>query len=101
MSEEKLPLGKTHSSIETTVTKLLMSTKLLLQTLTQWSRGSVGPRAVSDAYVHLGNDFKIVSKFFTHAKVDISDLGDVPLALRKVLEVALREPPSDESLNKY
>ncbi|KAL3232613.1 Bud site selection protein 6 [Nakaseomyces bracarensis] len=90
-----------HASIETTVTKLLMSTKQLLQTLTQWSRGSVSARVVSDAYVQLGNDFKVVSKFFSHAKVDISDLGDVPMALRKVLEVALREPPSDETLNKY
>lgn len=90
-----------HASIETTVTKLLMSTKQLLQTLTQWSRGTVSARVVSDAYVQLGNDFKVVSKFFSHAKVDISDLGDVPLALRKVLEVALREQPSDETLNKY
>ena len=78
-----------------------MSTKHLLQTLTQWSKGAATGRNVSDAYVQLGNDFKIVSKFFTHAKVDVSDLGDVPLDLRKVLEVTLREPASDETLNKY
>lgn len=89
------------SSVETTVTKLLMSTKQLLQTLTQWSRGSANERAVSDAYVQLGNDFKVVSKFFSHCGVDILDLGDVPMNLRKVLEVALREKPSDDTLNKY
>lgn len=89
------------SSVETTITKLLMSTKHLLQTLTQWSRGSANERTVSDAYVQLGNDFKVVSKVFIHCGVDVSDLGDVPMDLRKVLEAALREKPSDDNLNKY
>lgn len=89
------------SSIETTVTKLLMSTKHLLQVLTQWSKGSTSGKGVSDAYVQLGNDFKLVSKHFVHHGVDVSDLGNVPLVLRKVLELALRERPSDETLNKY
>lgn len=89
------------TSVETIVTKLLMSTKHLLQTLTQWSRMSVTEKAVSDAYVQLGNDFKVVSKFFTHCGIDVRDLGDVPLDLRRVLEVALREEPSDNNLNKY
>lgn len=93
--------ARTSVSIETTVTKLLMSTKHLLQVLTQWSKGSATGKMVSDSYVQLGNDFKLVSKFFTHAKVDISDLGDVPMQLRKVLEVTLREPASDTTLNKY
>lgn len=93
--------ARTSVSIETTVTKLLMSTKHLLQVLTQWSKGSATGKMVSDSYVQLGNDFKLVSKFFTHAKVDISDVGDVPMQLRKVLEVTLREPASDTTLNKY
>ncbi|CAR29529.1 hypothetical protein ZYGR_0AD02110 [Zygosaccharomyces rouxii] len=90
-----------NSSVETTVTKLLMSTKQLLQTLTQWSKGIVNERMVSDAYVQLGNDFKLVSKFFSHSGLEVSDLGDVPMDLRRVLEVALRDEPSDETLNKY
>ncbi|QLG73286.1 hypothetical protein HG535_0E03700 [Zygotorulaspora mrakii] len=89
------------SSVETTITKLLMSTKQLLQTLTQWSRRSVNEKMVSDAYVQLGNDFKVVSKVFSHCGVDVSDLGDVPMDLRRVLEAALREKPSDDNLNKY
>ena len=93
--------ARTSVSIETTVTKLLMSTKHLLQILTQWSKGSATGKMVSDSYVQLGNDFKLVSKFFTHAKVDVSDLGDVPTQLRKVLEVTLREPASETTLNKY
>ncbi|GAV55823.1 hypothetical protein ZYGR_0AY02160 [Zygosaccharomyces rouxii] len=90
-----------NSSVETTVTKLLMSTKQLLQTLTQWSKGIVNERMVSDAYVQLGNDFKLVSKFFSHSGLEVSDLGDVPMDLRRVLEVALRDEPSDETLNRY
>lgn len=90
-----------NSSVETTVTKLLMSTKQLLQTLTQWSKGALNEKMVSDAYVQLGNDFKLVSKFFSHSGLEVSDLGDVPMDLRRVLEVALREEPSDETLNKY
>ncbi|CAB4255982.1 similar to Saccharomyces cerevisiae YLR319C BUD6 Actin- and formin-interacting protein, involved in actin cable nucleation and polarized cell growth [Maudiozyma barnettii] len=100
-SRSSLSSARTSVSIETTVTKLLMSTKHLLQILTQWSKGSATGKMVSDSYVQLGNDFKLVSKFFTHAKVDISDLGDVPTQLRKVLEVTLREPASDTTLNKY
>lgn len=89
------------SSIETTVTKLLMATKHLLQVLTQWSKGAVSGKGVSDAYVQLGNDFKLVSKHFTQHGIDVSDLGDVPMKLRRVLELALRETPCDETLNKY
>ncbi|CCE65282.1 hypothetical protein TPHA_0K01490 [Tetrapisispora phaffii CBS 4417] len=91
----------TNSSVESTVTKLLISTKQLLQVLTQWSKGIVNEKAVSDSYVQLGNDLKIVSKFFKHLDVDVSDLVVVPKNLRKVLESALRESPSEETLNRF
>lgn len=100
-SNSSLSSRSTSTSVETIVTKLLMSTKHLLQTLTQWSKQSVTQKDVSDAYVQLGNDFKVVSKFFTHCGIDVRDLGDVPMDLRRVLEVALREKPSDNNLNKY
>ncbi|CCD27066.1 formin-mediated actin nucleation enhancer NDAI_0J01740 [Naumovozyma dairenensis CBS 421] len=100
-SSSNVSLKSSSSSIETTVTKLLISTKHLLHALTQWSKGAATGRDVSDAYVQLGNDFKVVSKFFAHAKVDTSDLGDVPTDLRRVLEVTLREPACDETLNKH
>ncbi|SCW00986.1 LAFE_0D02520g1_1 [Lachancea fermentati] len=93
--------SRTISSVESSVTKLLMSTKHLLQKLTQWSKSQASEKSVSDAYVQLGNDFKIVSKQFLHSGLDVSDLGDVPLDLRRVLEVALRESPSEETLDKY
>lgn len=93
--------AKSSGSVETAVTKLLMSTKQLLQTLTQWSKGTQSSRSVSDAYVRLGYDFKVVVKCFSHAQIDTGDLRDVPSELRKVLEVTLCEPPTEETLNKY
>ncbi|EDO17338.1 hypothetical protein Kpol_1062p48 [Vanderwaltozyma polyspora DSM 70294] len=90
-----------NASVESTVTKLLISTKHLLQTLTQWSKGVTSEKTVSDAYVQLGNNLKVVSKFFKHLGVDVSDLTDLPRSLRKVLESALREPPAEVTLNKY
>lgn len=95
----KSPKGS--SSVETSVTKLLMSTKHLLQSLTHWSKGLANERNVSDAYVQLGNDFKLLTKQFSHAGLEVSDLGDVPSNLRQVLEVALREQPSEKTLDKY
>ncbi|CUS22897.1 LAQU0S07e02608g1_1 [Lachancea quebecensis] len=93
--------SKGSSSVETSVTKLLMSTKHLLQSLTHWSKGLANERNVSDAYVQLGNDFKLLTKQFSHAGLEVADLGDVPSNLRQVLEVALREQPSEKTLDKY
>lgn len=96
-------LSKRHStnSIETSVTRLLVSTKHLLESLTQWARKEVDDKFVSDAYVKLGNDFRAASRAFTHAGVDISDIGDVPQALRVILESALSESPSPENLDRF
>ncbi|SCU87340.1 LAMI_0D05688g1_1 [Lachancea mirantina] len=93
--------SKSVSTVDSSVTRLLMSTKQLLQRLTQWSKGQANERNVSDAYVQLGNDFKLVSKHFSHSGLDVTDLGDVPMNLRKVLEVALRETPSEAVLDRY
>lgn len=56
---------------------------------------------ISDAYVQLGNEFKVACRAFSNAGVDVSDLGDVPHSLRIVLEEALCESPSQESLDKF
>lgn len=94
--------GRLNSStIESSVTRLLVSTKHLLESLTQWARREVDDKFVSDAYVKLGNDFRAASRAFTNSGVDISDIGDVPKALRIVLESALSEPPTQESLDRF
>lgn len=89
------------STIESSVTRLLVSTKHLLESLTQWARQEADDKFVSDAYVKLGNDFRAAARAFTTAGVDISDLGDVPKALRIVLESALSEAPTQENLDRF
>lgn len=89
------------NSVESSVTRLLVSTKHLLESLTQWARREADDKFVSDAYVKLGNDFRAAAKSFTNAGVDISDLGDVPKALRIVLESALSEAPTQENLDRF
>lgn len=88
-------------TIESSVTRLLVSTKHLLESLTQWAHQDANDKYVSDAYVKLGNDFRAAIKAFTSAGVDVSDLGDVPKALRIVLESALSEAPTQENLDKF
>jgi hypothetical protein len=47
---EKQPQQQLHQ-IEKSVTHLLVATKSLLETLTQWSRGTASEGDVSDVYV--------------------------------------------------
>ncbi|CCH40766.1 Actin-interacting protein 3 [Wickerhamomyces ciferrii] len=89
------------STIESSVTRLLVATKHLLESLTQWAKKSANESDISDSYVQLGNEFKVACRAFSNAGVDVSDLGDVPHSLRVVLEEALCEPPSQESLDKF
>lgn len=89
------------STIESSVTRLLVSTKHLLESLTQWARHEADDKFVSDAYVKLGNDFRAATRAFAASSVDISDIGDVPQALRIILEAALSEAPSQENLDRF
>ncbi|CAK9435937.1 uncharacterized protein LODBEIA_P05500 [Lodderomyces beijingensis] len=95
------PKRKSLSTIESCVTRLLVSTKHLLESLTQWARQEVDDKFVSDAYVKLGNDFRSASRAFTNSGIDISDLGNVPQQLRVILEAALAEAPSQENLDRF
>ncbi|EDK42386.1 conserved hypothetical protein [Lodderomyces elongisporus NRRL YB-4239] len=92
---------KSLSTIESSVTRLLVSTKHLLESLTQWARQEADDKFVSDAYVKLGNDFRAATKAFNNTGIDVSDLGNVPQELRVILEAALGEPPSQESLDRF
>ncbi|ODQ77732.1 hypothetical protein BABINDRAFT_163435 [Babjeviella inositovora NRRL Y-12698] len=96
-----MPKRPSMHTIESSVTRLLVSTKHLLGSLTLWAQAKALEGDVSDAYVQLGNEFKIACKAFTNAGVDVSDLGDVPQSLRVVLEEALCEPPSQQSLDLF
>lgn len=96
-SSTALPL----SQIEKSVTHLLVATKQLLETLTQWSRGQATDNQVSDVYVRLGYEFNMACRAFSAINVDTSDLGNVPELLRGILEATLSQEASVESLEKY
>lgn len=89
------------SQIEKSVTHLLVATKQLLETLTQWSRNLATDAQVSDVYVRLGYEFNIACRAFTAINVDTSDLGNVPELLRAILESTLSQEASVESLERY
>ncbi|KAL2024314.1 hypothetical protein VTK56DRAFT_8796 [Thermocarpiscus australiensis] len=89
------------SQIEKSVTHLLVATKQLLETLTQWSRGNATDTQVSDVYVRLGYEFNMACRAFTAINVDTSDLGNVPELLRSILEATLSQEASPESLERY
>ncbi|GAB7364902.1 hypothetical protein MBLNU230_g5693t1 [Neophaeotheca triangularis] len=89
------------STIEKSVTHLLVATKQLLETLTHWSRGSATESEVSDVYVRLGYEFNIACRAFNAIGVDTSDLGPVPDLLRGILEDTLSQEASQQSLDKF
>ncbi|KAK4496343.1 hypothetical protein PRZ48_012323 [Zasmidium cellare] len=89
------------STIEKSVTHLLVATKQLLETLTMWSTGRATEGEVSDVYVRLGYEFNIACRAFGAIGVDTSDLGPVPDMLRTILEETLSQEASQQSLEKY
>ncbi|KAI9886874.1 MAG: Bud site selection protein 6 [Watsoniomyces obsoletus] len=89
------------SQIEKSVTHLLVATKQLLETLTQWSRHTSTEAEVSDVYVRLGYEFNIASRAFNAIGMDTSDLGNVPELLRTILEDTLSQEASPASLDRY
>ncbi|KAK3671844.1 Bud site selection protein 6 [Recurvomyces mirabilis] len=89
------------STIEKSVTHLLVATKQLLETLTMWSRGSAHESEVSDVYVRLGYEFNIACRAFNAIGVDTGDLGPVPDLLRSILEDTLSQEASQASLDRF
>ena len=58
--------------MESAVTRLLVSIKQLLESLTRWSRQEVSETDVSDVYVRLGNDFNAAVAAFAAFNIDMS-----------------------------
>jgi hypothetical protein len=57
--------------MESTVTRLLVATKQLLESLTDWSQGKIDEGGVSDIYVRLGNEFNAASLAFTKEGINM------------------------------
>ena len=83
------------------MTHLLVATKQLLETLTQWSRHTATEGEVSDVYVRLGYEFNIACRAFNSIGVETQDLGPVPELLRAILEETLSQEASSASLDRF
>lgn len=59
-------------AVESTVTRLLVSIKQLLESLTQWSKQIATETQVSDVYVRLGNDFNAAVAAFAAFNIEMS-----------------------------
>lgn len=59
------------NNIESSVTKLLVETKRLLETLTAWSKSQASDEDVSNVYVRLGNEFNVSQQAFVRAGIDM------------------------------
>jgi hypothetical protein len=57
--------------VESAVTRLLVSIKELLESLTSWSKLKVDETYVSDVYVRLGNDFNEAVAAFAAFGIDM------------------------------
>lgn len=89
------------SHMESSVTRLLVATKMLLESLTKWSVEQRSEEDVSDIYVRLGNDFNSAKLAFGSYGIDMSDLNSVPDDLRDCLERCLSEEASPAVLEVH
>jgi hypothetical protein len=109
---------RNQGDVPAAVRALLLSTKQLQKSLTQWSVGQVSETQVSDVYVQIGTDFNNTIQAFAYHRIDLrcvalpqscaiadasshSDIHSVPKDLRTVLEQCLAEDPSPEVLAMF
>lgn len=86
--------------VEKSVTKLLLATKQLLKTLTDWCKQAATEQEVSDDFVRLGFQFNLACRAFNALGIETADLGDVPGLLRPLLEDTVNQPASSAALEK-
>ncbi|KAJ3571826.1 hypothetical protein NP233_g3501 [Leucocoprinus birnbaumii] len=100
-SQRERARERAHPAMESAVTRLLVSIKALLESLTQWSEQRIDENAVSDVYVRFGNDFNTAVAAFASFNIDMSELVSVPDDLRVVLEQCLSEEATADNLEIY
>ncbi|KAI9636003.1 actin interacting protein 3-domain-containing protein, partial [Dioszegia hungarica] len=87
--------------LDSSITRLLVVTKQLLQGLEQWAQGYLTEENVSDIYVRLGDGFETCVGAFHRVGISTRELDAIPSDLRVCLEQCLAEDPCQESLNLY
>ncbi|GAA5964644.1 hypothetical protein JCM21900_005004 [Sporobolomyces salmonicolor] len=89
------------SHLESTITRLLVCTKSLLEGLAKWSRGEASEEEISAIYVKLGNDFNVACAVFARENISMNELLSVPSDLRVCLETCLSDSPSQATLERH
>ncbi|KAG0781141.1 hypothetical protein G6F17_003301 [Rhizopus arrhizus] len=87
--------------IEQVVTKLLRTTKALLEALTQWSNMRASNSEIFEIHDTLEKQFFLVSQAFEEANISMSDLQWIPRQLRDSVSIAMMEQPSPTALDQY
>ncbi|KAG8896206.1 Bud site selection protein 6 [Tulasnella sp. 408] len=77
--------GGPSGGVESTVTRLLVTIKQLLESLTSWSRRRISEQDVSDVYVRLENDFNAGVVAFASFDIDIRQVHAF-MEMRSVIE---------------
>lgn len=95
------PVRVSSSHMESSVTRLLVATKMLLESLTKWAAGLCSEEHVSDIYVRLGNDFNAARMAFGSYGISMAELESVPDDLRACLEACLSEDASQAALDRH
>ena len=67
----ELTFSNLQPAVESAVTRLLVSIKVLLESLMQWSKQMVDETHVSNVYVRLGNDFNAAVAAFSSFGIDM------------------------------
>ncbi|WVN87376.1 uncharacterized protein L203_102554 [Cryptococcus depauperatus CBS 7841] len=89
------------NALDSSITRLLVTTKQLLQGLEQWSQGVISEDDVSDIYVRLGNGFETCVQAFNRAGIETYELKSIPQDLRNCLEQCLSGDQTKGTLEEY
>ncbi|KAI8886345.1 AIP3-domain-containing protein [Backusella circina FSU 941] len=89
------------SNIEQSVSRLLMSTKKLLETLTAWSSGKASDKQVHDEYCVLEVYFANTTRAFESAQLSMGDMIHLPDDLYSSLNATLSNEPSSATLEEH
>ncbi|KAH6901651.1 hypothetical protein BKA70DRAFT_1196917 [Coprinopsis sp. MPI-PUGE-AT-0042] len=92
---------RANAALESAVTRLMVSIKTFLDSLTQWSQKQVDEGHISDVYVRMSNDLKAVAADFAAFNIDMAELLGLPEDLRTVLERCLAEEATPKNLEIY
>lgn len=90
-----------QSHLESAITRLIMATKLLLDTLPKWARRECDEAFVSSVYVRLGNNYNAARAAFAAYHISLTELDSVPDELRVCLEQCLAEEASPAAYEHF